>query len=250
MTESKPVFSGQSRIVFLLLALAFMAQGIVFLRQQAVKAFDTLNQDFKIAVVLNNANAAETQAFTKKLDGLNGVTAVRYLNAKEALALPGASVEQNGFEVFLPKEDFLPAFFELRVNKEVMLNPKNWVAENFSKMTEDAQAYYKDSQASAAVYADGIIRYTDILLAIAAFCFFAFCFFVEIYYTRITPLSVRLGGLLCGLSSYVFAAAAAYIIASPLQLSAGGFTFIFEHQACCLILSLILGWTLAKWKKF
>ena len=219
MTENKSIFSGQSRIFFLLLALVFLAQGILFLRQKAYEAFDILNGDFKIAVVLNNANAKETQNFTKKLDGLKGVKTVRYVNAKEALGMPGASSEQNGFEVFLPKEDFLPAFFEVRVNGDIMLNPKVWVSENFSKMPEDAQAYYKESQAETAVYLNGLIKYVNIILAISIFCFLAFGFFVEAYYTRITVLAARLGGVLCGFLSYVLGTAVIFIMAGPLKIS-------------------------------
>ena len=251
MTENKSIFSGQSRIFFLLLALSFLAQGILFFRQKASEAFNLLNEDFKIAVVLNNANAKETQNFTKKLDGLKGVKSVRYLNAKEALGMPGASSEQNGFEVFLPKEDFLPAFFEIRVNEDVMLNAKVWVSENFSKMPEDAQAYYKDSQAQTAVYLAGIVKYINILCGIIVFCFLAFCFFVEAYYTRITGLSVRFGGVLCGFLSYLSAACVVFIIASPLKIAEKqGFVFDLWPQISCLILCLMLGWTLAKWKKF
>lgn len=251
MTENKSIFSGQSRIFFLLLALAFLAQGILFFRQKASEAFNLLNEDFKIAVVLNNANARETQNFTKKLDGLKGVKSVRYLNAKEALGMPGASSEQNGFEVFLPKEDFLPAFFEIRVNEDVMLNAKVWVSENFSKMTEDAQAYYKESQAQTAVYLDGIVKYINILCGIILFCFLAFCFFVEAYYTRITALSIRFGGVLCGFLSYLSAACVVFIMAGPLKIAAKqGFVFDLWPQISCLILCLMLGWTLAKWKKF
>lgn len=251
MTENKSIFSGQSRIFFLLLALAFLAQGILFFRQKTSEAFNLLNEDFKIAVVLNNANAQETQNFTKKLDGLKGVKSVRYLNAKEALGMPGASSEQNGFEVFLPKEDFLPAFFEIRVNEDVILNPKVWVSENFSKMPEDAQAYYKESQAQNAIYLNGIVKYVNILCAIVLFCFLAFCFFVEAYYTRITGFTVRLGGVLCGLLSYVLAGVLVFIMADPLKIAAKqGFAFDLWPQVCCLVLSLMLGWTLAKWKKF
>ncbi|MDD6173428.1 MAG: permease-like cell division protein FtsX [Elusimicrobiaceae bacterium] len=251
MTENKLSFTAQSRIIFFLLALALLVQGALFLRLQAYEAFDVLLSDFKIAVVLNNASSAETESFTKKLNSLPGVTEVRYLNAKEALAMPGASSEQNGFEVFLPKEDFLPAFFELRVNKSVMMNPQPWVAENFSKMPQDAQAYYKESQAASAIYLDGVIKFINIILGLSVFFFLAFCFLVEAYYTRITALPSRLGGLLCGFLSYALALGAGFILISPLKLAAvKAFKFDLWPQAACLLLCLMLGWTLSKWKKF
>lgn len=251
MTENRTSFTGQSRIMFILLALALLLQGALFLRSQAYDAFEALLSDFKIAVVLNNASSEETEEFTKKLNSLPGVEDVRYLNAKEALAMPGASSEQNGFEVFLPKEDFLPAFFELRADKSVMMNPGAWVNDNFSKMPQDAQAYYKDSQASAAVYLDGVIKYVNIISGLSAFFFLAFCFFVEAYYTRITSLSARFGGLACGFLSYALALTVGFILLSPLKL-AGEKPFAFDlwPQAACLLLCLMLGWTLAKWKKF
>lgn len=251
MTENKFSFTGQSRIMFFLLALALLVQGALFLRLQAYDAFKILLSDFKIAVVLNNASSAETESFTKKLNSLPGVTDVRYLNAKEALAMPGASSEQNGFEVFLPKEDFLPAFFELRVSKSVMMNPQVWVRENFSKIPQDAQAYYKESQAASAVYLDGVIKFVNIIFGLGAFFFLAFCFLVEAYYTRITALPARFGGLLCGILSYAAALGTVFILVSPLKI-AGEKSFEFDlwPQAACLILCLMLGWTLSKWKKF
>lgn len=251
MTENKAIFTGQSRIMFILLAFALLAQGALFLRSQACHSFDALMSDFKIAVVLNNASSAETEEFTKKLNSLDGVSEVRYLNAKEALALPGALPEQNGFEVFLPKEDFLPAFFEIRTSQWVMMNPAAWISENFSSMSQDAQAYYKESQAQAAVYLGGIVKYINIILGLSVFFFLTFCFFVEAYYIRITSLPVRVGGVMCGVLSYALALALSYILASPLKLAGEqGFIWDIWAQAACLALMMMLGWTLSKWKKF
>ncbi len=251
MTENKAIFTGQSRILFLLLALVLLAQCAVFLRGRVISAFDILRSDFKVAVVLNNASTSETQSFTKKLNSLKGVSEVRYLNAKEALSLPGAAPEQNGFEVFLPKEDFLPAFFELKVKDEVLMNPSAWVSEHFSRMPQDAQAYYKESQAQLAVYLSGLMKFVNILLALSGFFFFSFCFFVEAYYTRITSLSQRFSGVLCALLAYGVSLVFCFIITSPLNIIKGGvFTFEFGPQVAVLIFGLMLGWTLAKWKKF
>ncbi len=251
MTENKAVFTGQSRIMFILLAFALLAQGALFMRSQAYNSFDMLMSDFKIAVVLNNASSSETEDFTKKLNSLEGVSEVRYLNAKEALALPGALPEQNGFEVFLPKEDFLPAFFEIKASQSVMMNPEAWIAEHFSSMAQDAQAYYKESQAQAAIYLGGIVKYINIVLGLSMFFFLTFCFFVEAYYIRITSLSTRMGGVICGIFAYALALALSYILASPLKLAGEqGFIWDIWGQAGCLVLTLMLGWTLAKWKKF
>ena len=60
MTENKFSLTGQSRIMFFLLALALLVQWALFLRLQAYDAFKILLSDFKIAVVLNNASSAET----------------------------------------------------------------------------------------------------------------------------------------------------------------------------------------------
>ena len=251
MTENKPAFTSQNRVMFILLGFALLAQGLLFMRSQAYDFFDKLNSDFKIAVVLNNASSSETEEFTETLNALPGVKEVRYLNAKEALALPGALPEQNGFEVFLPKEDFLPAFFEIRTEQSVMMNPEAWVSDNFSSMAQDAQAYYKESQAAAAVFLSGLIKYVNIILGLSVFSFLAFCFFVEAYYTRITSLSVRLGGVICAFLGYVLALAFSFILAWPLKLAGEtGFIWDIWGQAGCLVLMLMLGWTLAKWKKF
>lgn len=251
MTENKNIFTGQSRILFLLLAFALLAQCAFFLRGRASAAFEVLLSDFKVAVVLNNASSAETEEFTKKLNSLKGVSEVRYLNAKEALAMPGASSEQNGFEVFLPKEDFLPAFFELKVKEEVLLNPEAWVADNFSSMPQDAQAYYKESQAELAVYLNGLMKFVNIFLALSGFFFLSFCFFVEAYYIRITSLSQRISGVLCALLAYGISLGFCFILASPLNLiKSGSFAFELLPQGAVFVFCLMLGWSFAKWKKF
>ena len=60
-----------------------------------------------------------------------------------------------------------------------------------------------------------------------------------------------MGGVIFGVFDYALALALSYILASPLKLAGEqGFIWDIWGQAGCLVLTLMLGWTLAKWKKF
>ncbi len=148
--------------------------------------------------------------------------------------------------------DFLPAFFEVKVTQDVLLNPKAWVQENITASGKDANVYYKEDQASLALYINAVNKFAIIALLCTVFLLLAFGFFVEAYYTKISSLSERVGGLFSAAVAYGLSAGAAFALAYPVNVINPAFKYcIFNWpQLAVALLCLSCGWTLAKWKKF
>jgi hypothetical protein len=241
---NKVIFGGQQRAFFLLLAFAFLAQAALFMQSRLGAALELVGGDFKIAVVLDNASPREAAEFRNALRAFAGVVKVSEIDLRQTIDAAGGSVVLN--------PDFLPVFFEVKVNDIVMLNPKVWVQNNIASMDYDAAAYYKEDQAKLAVYINAAARFVNILLIACVFCLLAFGFFVEAYYTRISTARERLGGVLAGVFACAVAFGAAYILAQPADIIYPSFVYdmFCWRQGALLSACLLTGWTLAKWKRF
>jgi len=239
----KLIFSGQRRVFFLLLTFVLLAQTALFLQDRMQKALVLINEDFKVAVSLNNASAGEAAVFKNSLAALAGVRKVKEIS-------PAAALESLGAQGF--SADLLPKFYEIAVDTAVMLNPKVWVQNNIAPMPQDASVYYKEDQAKLAVYIDMLARTANILLAAALFALLSFGFFVEAYYTQIADFKERSGGVLAALFAFAIAWGALYFMTAPADKVYPGFAYdLFSwRQAALLAAALLTGWTLAKWKRF
>ena len=234
---------GQIRVFFLLLAFALLAQASLFLQDRMQKALAMVNEDFKIALSLNNASAGEAAAFKTALAALDGVGKVKEIS-------PAAALESLGAQGF--SADLLPKFYEITVDTRVMLNPKVWVQNNIAPMPQDAAVYYKEDQAKLAVYIDMLARAANILLCTAAFALLSFGFFVEAYYAKTVVFRERMGAVLAAVLAFAVAWGALYFMTAPANKIYPGYSYdLFSwRQAALLAAALLTGWTLAKWKKF
>jgi cell division protein FtsX len=249
---SQLIFSGHRRVFFLTLAFIFLAQAAVFLQNRIRVALDFVNNDFKIAVVLNNASSKEAQQFKTALLSMDGVTKVTEIDPQQTIdSFRRASTDFSALARTL-NPDFLPAFFELKVTVPVMLNPKVWVRNNIASMEYDAAAYYKEDHAKLGVYINAIVKFADIIFAACIFSLVSFGFFVEAYYTKITTGRERAGGLAAAFFAFVLAYAAVFILVAPVNkiYPAYVYSLLSWRQAVILAASLLAGWTLSKWKKF
>lgn len=235
--------TGRIRVFFLLLAFAMLAQAALFLQDRMQKALIMVNEDFKIALTLNNASAGEAAAFKTALNALDGVEKVREISPASALENLGA----QGFSA-----DLLPKFFELTVSEKVMLNPKAWVQNNIATMPQDAAVYYKEDQANLAVYINMLAHTANILLAAAVFALLSFGFFVEAYYYKTVAFKERMAAVFAAVSAFAAAWGAVYFMTAPAnKIYPGYFYDLFSwRQAALLTAALLTGWTLAKWKRF
>ncbi|MDR0735082.1 MAG: hypothetical protein LBG16_05325 [Elusimicrobiota bacterium] len=241
---SKLIFSGQRRLFFLTLALLLVAQAALFLQSRLQTALGLVSEDFKIAVILNNASAGEAGDFLSALGALDGVKKAREIDPMQA-------AREGGLNISLSR-DLLPRFYELSVNARVMLNPKVWVQDNIAQMQADAAVYYKEEQAKLALYIDGAARLVDILLGAALFAFLAFGFFVEAYYSKIISVRERTGGVLAAAFAFSLACAAVCLLTGPLDKIYPQYAYdiLCPRQAALFAAALLAGWTLAKWKRF
>ena len=247
---SKIVFRGYRRVFFLIFALAMLMQASVFMQNRIARALDLVNDDFKMVLALNNANTQQAKDFHAFLDGINGVKEVAVIEPDTVLA--ALNNRDNSMSAQAVNADFLPAFFEIKVTQDVLLNPKAWVAENITSAGKDANVYYKEDQAALALYINAVNKFALIALLSAAFLLLAFGFFVEAYYTKISSLSERAGGLFSALLVYALSAGAAFALAYPVNAINPAFKYCLLNwtQLIVALLCLSCGWTLAKWKKF
>lgn len=247
---SNIVFRGYRRVFFLVFALAMLMQAAAFMQNRIAGALKLVNDDFKIVLALNNANTQQAKDFHAFLDGIKGVTSVAVIEPDTVLA--SLNNRDNSMSAQAVNADFLPAFFEVKVTQDVLLNPKAWVQENITSAGKDANVYYKEDQASLALYINAVNKFALIALLCAVFLLLAFGFFVEAYYTKISSWSERAGGLFSAFAAYIFSAAVAFALAYPVNAINPDFKYCLLNltQLIIAVLCLSCGWTLAKWKKF
>lgn len=248
--SSKIIFRGYRRVFFLVFALAMFMQAGIFMQSRIETALKLINEDFKIVLAFNTTDRKQAQEFQTNVSNVEGVESIDIIEPNNVLAALNDS--GNSMSAQAVNADFLPAFFEVKVNKDVLLNPKVWVQDNISALNQDVSTYYKEDQAKLAVYINAINKFAIIALLAGAFSLLVFGFFVEAFYTKIMPLNERFGGVFSALLAYVLSAGAAFALAYPLNSMNPDFRYclLTWQQAALGLLCLSAGWTLAKWKKF
>lgn len=240
------LFDANRRVFFILLAFALLLQGALFLQDRARRAFGALSDDFVLALTLTSGQEARSEEFLSALRALEGVqSASRVYPLKNV-----GSFDVRGLTSAF--ESYLPSFYEVKVKPSVLLNVKGWTEAYINTLPFSASSYFKEEQAQTAVYLDGVIRLTNILFCAAALALLVFGFFVEAYPAKPTLLKARFAGVVCALFAYGFAAGLLLVLASPLNLAGDKFVFnLWSYaQGCALLICLLTGWVLAKWKKF
>ncbi|MDR0952739.1 MAG: hypothetical protein LBM71_00905 [Elusimicrobiota bacterium] len=249
---SKVVFRGYRRVFLLIFTLAMLLQAAAFLQDRAKTALNLINSDFRLVITLNNVSNLQAADFQGKLTALKDVKEVSSIDPMRTLAKATGSSSRLKAATQAINPDFLPKFFELKVNTQAMLNPKVWVQNNIAVLEPNAAVYYKEDQARLAVYLNGLVNFVNIILLAALFGFLSFGFFVEAYYTKISSFRERAGGLFSACLSYALAFGVVYFAATALNTLAPALKYeMFSHtQILVFALCLAAGWTLAKWKKF
>ncbi|MDR0646651.1 MAG: hypothetical protein LBG46_06895 [Elusimicrobiota bacterium] len=248
----KSFFGGALRIFFLTLFFAMSAQVSLFLLDCMRFAFKSVNADFKIAAVLNNASNDEAETFKKNMEALDGVENVKEVNPREIINSLGGADYSAGELAQALNPDFLPKFYEISVDRNVILSPKAWVKNNLSAMEQDAGMYYKESHAALALRINALVRFAEILIFAAAFAFLSFCFFVEAYYIRISNSKERAYGALGAVAAFLISYGVVYTLCETLNgiYDYAVYPLFFRTQSILFILCVIFGLTLSKWKRF
>lgn len=237
------------KIFFLVFAFGLLLQVILFCRERANYALDLIRDDFKIAVVLRNANAEQANNFSSKLYFLPEVSEVKMLKEEDIRAYLKQGSSGLNLQAFLPK-GALPYFYEVKLSKTAFLNPAAWAQQHIAPMSEDAQAYFQEQESSVALYLLGLIKTIDIVLIGAAFALFAFGFFIEVKYMPVS-LTERLYGVGSAVFAYGFAFGFMYVLLSFLKmLPLTPYEPFTLQQIVCFLFCLLFGRSLAKWGKF
>ncbi len=237
------------KIFFLVFAFSLLLQLILFCRERANYALDLIRDDFKIAVVLKNANLEQARNFSSKLYFLPEVSEVKMLNEDDIKGYLKQGNSGLNLQAFLPKGS-LPYFYEVKLSKTAFLNPSDWAQQYISPMSENAQAYFQEQESVIASYLFGLIKTIDIILIGGAFALFAFGFFIEVKYMPVS-LTDRFYGVGSSVFAYGFAFGFIYVLLTFLKmLPLTPYDPFTLPQIGCFLFCLLFGRSLAKWGKF
>ena len=237
------------KIFFLVFAIALLLQIVLLCRERANFALDLIRNDFKIAVVLQNASYEEAKNFSSKLYFLPEVSEVKMLNEDDIKAYLKQGSSGLNLQAFLPK-GALPYFYEVKLSKTAFLNPSAWAQQHIASLSEDAQAYFQEQESGVAIYLLGLIKTIDIVLIGVAFALLALGFFIEVKYLPVA-VTERFYAVGASVFAYAFAFGFMYVLLTFLQMLPitpyNPFTLV---QIGCFLFYLLFGRSLAKWGKF
>ena len=241
------LFNGHRRVFFLLLAFALLAQIYIFARQSAFNALNLIQKDFKI-VLSYNAGEDKQEALQKRLNNLYGIVKVKKLSSQDIFDIFSKGAKGQSDYVLNPA--FVPALYEVQINNQVLLDTENWLNKNLYNFDENLEVYYKTGQTKIALNLRAFIKYLDIMAVLVVLSLISFGFFVEAYYTQISTAKERFAGLICGLICGLIS-----IVLSKLLLAYLAFTLPYQYswgkeQLIALLLVIVLGGTMSKWKRF
>ncbi len=246
------VFRGYRRVFFLVLALAFCMQLVLFVYERSQTALNLITDDFKIVLTLPDTSLDAAQDFAAKTAALPDVNAAAVLNPQDVLPALKESSPAAAQSIAGILANFLPQHITLSVSTDVLLNPQVWLQENILKDNPQIIAEYKQPQVQTALYFHGAAKLVKIVILLALFCLLAFGFFVEAYFTKISPFKERIGGIFSACIAYFISAGAFFALAYPLNMLSATFKYNILNplQLAVFAICAFMGLTLAKWKKF
>ncbi len=237
------------KIFFLVFAFGLLLQIILFCRERANYALDLIRDDFKIAVVLKNANGEQAKNFSSKLYFLPEVSEVKMLNEDDIKSYLKQGNSGLNLQAFLPK-GALPHFYEVKLSRTAFLNPSAWAQQYIAPLSEDAQAYFQEQESAVAIDLLGLITTIDIVLIGVAFALFALGFFIEVKYMPVS-LTERFYGAGSSVFAYGFSFGFIYVLIAFLKmLPLTPYDPFTLPQIGCFLFCLLFGRSLAKWGKF
>ncbi len=241
------LFNSQRRVFLILLALALLAQIYIFARQNIVYALNTVQKDFKI-VLSYNASEEKQKSLQDTLKNLNGVSNYKELSSQDIFDIFSKGAKGQSDYVLNPA--FMPALYEVEVSEQVLLDTENWLKNNLYNFDQDLEVYYKTEQNKLALSLKAFIKYIDILAVFIILSLISFGFFVEAYYTQIFTTKERLCGILCGFIVGLISLLISKLLITSLALSLPFAYNSYKEQIILIVLVMVLGGTMSKWKRF
>lgn len=241
------LLNGHRRVFFILFAFALLAQIFVFARQNATLALNAVQKDFKI-VLSYNAPEEKQQSLQNVLKHLNGVENFKQLSSQDIFDIFSKGAKGSSDYVLNPA--FVPALYEIKVKEEVLLNTEDWIKNNLASFDENLEIYYKTQQNQTAIFLKAFLKYINILALLVILALVSFGFFVEAYYIKISTAKERLCGILCGLIASLVAFVLSKALLTYLSLSVPYKYGFCKEQIIIIVLVMVLGGTMSKWKRF
>ena len=205
-----------------------------------------MEEDFKV-VLSYNAEQEKQESLSNFLNHLEGVNKVKKLSSQDIFDIFSKGAKGQSDYVLNPA--FVPALYELQVNREVLLDTETWLQKNLYTFDEALEVYYKTGQNKTALYLQGFIKYIDILACLTLLALISFGFFVEAYYTQISNSKERIIGMCCGLLAGLISLIVRVILITYLALNLP-LTTDYKSQIFIVLFTLVLGGTMSKWKRF
>ncbi|MBR4507921.1 MAG: hypothetical protein IKP23_00375 [Elusimicrobiaceae bacterium] len=241
------LMNGHRRVFLILFAIALLGQIYLFARQNATFALNAVQKDFKI-VLSYNAPEEKQKSLQEVLKHLNGVVNYKQLSSQDIFDIFSKGAKGQSDYVLNPA--FMPALYEVEVNEQVLLDTENWLKNNIYNFDSALEVYYKTQQNKLALSLRAFIKYIDILALLIILALISFGFFVEAYYTQIFTAKERLCGILCGLAVGLITLLVSKLLLTYLSLSLPFTTNDHKEQIIFIILVMVLGGTMSKWKRF
>jgi len=237
------------KIFFIVFAITLLLQIILLCRERIEYSLDLIKEDFKIALVLNNATPEQAKQFYSAIYFLPEVEEVKILTEEDIKTYLKQGSSGLHLQAFLPR-GVLPYFYEVRLSRKAFINPSDWAQTYINPRNEDVQAFFQEKESALALYLLGLLKTINIVLIAAAFAFLAFGYFIESKYLQVSAAE-RLYAV--GISVLAFSGAfgGMFILLSYLNLLPltpyNPFTI---PQIVCFLFCLLFGRSLAKWGKF
>lgn len=241
------LLNGQRRVFFILFAFALLAQIYLFARQNATYALKAVQKDFKI-VLSYNAPEEKQKDLQKLLKDLDGVENYKQLSSQDIFDIFSKGAKGQSDYVLNPA--FVPALYEVEVSEKVLLKTESWLNDNLYNFDENLEVYYKNHQNQLALSLKAFIKYIDILALFIILALISFGFFVEAYYTQIFTAKERFCGILCGLIASLISIGISKLLLIYLALSLPYKYIAYKEQLAIILLVMVLGGTMSKWKRF
>lgn len=241
------LLNGHRRVFFILLAFAFLAQIYLFARQNAIYALNSVLQDFKI-IISYNAPEENQQALQNILKTSQDIVSYKKLSSQDIFDIFSKGAKGQSDYVLNPA--FVPTLYEVEVREQVLLNTEIWLKNNIYNFNSKLEVYYKTEQNKLALYLKGFIKYIDILAILVVLALISFGFFVEAYYTQIFSAKERWCGILCGLVVGLITLTISKLLLTYLALSLPYSYIACKEQLAIILLVMVLGGTMSKWKRF
>lgn len=237
------------KLFLLVLAVALLGQGLLWVEKGLSGYYKQLQDSFKVILTVENpVEAARLEEWGQALNQKEEIASVRLFSAEDALAVVRHKNPQLAESLLLLGKNQMPAYFEVTFVPAAMRNISPLV-DSLAAEYEDLLPHYNEQHARLLFYTGLYAKLLRALGILSLLGFLAFMFLVEA-----TPVaqSHAWGGLFAGILAGILSAALVAAVLYPAGVLGEHFPLFttWHRQVLLLVFCALLGWTLSKWQKF